>query len=194
MKAVLQAVVIGAFLVLGACAKDSGGGNSDTAVVPAPNTCVAGQAYTNQYGCLSQGACPVNYVDYQGQCIIAQANACAVGQVNTQYGCLPQGICPVGQAQLNTQCVAATLGNTGYNGGYNSGYYGGNTGYNSGYYGNGGAYGGAYYGGGYNAGYNSGYYRPSYGYGGAGVGAGFGAGFYIGGGASAGVPGMYYGY
>jgi hypothetical protein len=197
MKSVLKTLILGACLALSACAKDSGGGGGgaqDVAVVPPATTCPAGQAYTNQYGCLPQGGCQANFVTYGNQCIVATANTCAIGQVNTQYGCLPQGICPVGQAQLNTQCVAANV-NGGFNGNFGGGNYNGN--YN-------GSFGGSFYSGnGVNwPGYyrtrtygNGGYYGSPYGYGG-GAGVGINAGFYIGGqiGGQAGVPGMYYGY
>ena len=94
MKAVLQSLVIGAFIVLGACAKDNGGGGpQDIAVVPPVNTCPVGQGHTNQYGCLPQGSCPANYVNYGSQCIVAAANSCANGQINTQHHTFGLNLC-----------------------------------------------------------------------------------------------------
>jgi len=201
MKSVFKSLVLGACLALSACAKDSGGGPQDTAVVPAATTCPAGQTHTTQYGCLPQGNCQANFVSYNNQCIVATANACAIGQVNTQYGCLSQGICPVGQAQLNTQCVAANI-NGGFNNGNLNGNFNGN--FNGSYYTGGGVSWPGYYRTRYYN--NSNYYGAPYGYGagGGGGGAGIRAGFYIGAqvggqmggqfGGHGGVPGMYYGY
>lgn len=184
MKELLKSLAIGAFLVLSACAKDKGGGgNTDTAVVPAPNSCPAGSTYTTQYGCLPQGGCQAGMLAYQNTCIPAVQNSCVAGQVYTQYGCLSQGSCAVGQAMLNTQCIQVYV-QGGVNNSYNAGYYGRRSSY--GY-----AYGGGYYGGG--GGYYGGYY-PNNGYYGGGVGGGLSGGFYIGGGVGARVPGMYYGY
>jgi hypothetical protein len=106
------------------CGKSSGGGSS-TGTVGA-GVCAAGLVNT-QYGCLSQGNCPVGQAQYNnGQCVAATANQCAAGstyssQVST---CLPQGNCPVGQGLYNGQCIIADgyNSNNGWNnnGGWNN--------------------------------------------------------------------------
>jgi hypothetical protein len=184
MKNVLKSLVLAMVLVLGACAKDNGGGApADVAAVPqATGTCTAGQVNT-QYGCVPQGTCPANYGLHNNQCIpVTTVNgtgngSCVAGQVYTQYGCIPQGNCGTNSGYYNNVCIQAyaNTGNYYGNGGsYNAYYYQNRTRY----YGNGGGYyyGNPYAGGGY------------YGNGGVGI----GAGFYIGGRVS--VPGMYYGY
>jgi hypothetical protein len=186
MKNVLNSVVFAVFLVLGACAKDSGGGDQTIATVP--SACAAGQV-NSQFGCIPQGGCPVNFGLYNNQCVPATDTAtaygnCVAGQVYTQQGCLAQANCPVNFGMApNGQCIPAY--NVGYNGGYNGGYYYNNGGAYNSYYYQYRNYPTGYYGGGY-YGYPTGYY------GGAGIGVS--GGIYIGGGIRAGVPGMYYGY
>lgn len=173
MKAFLKSAFFGALLVLSACAKDGGGGNSDTAVVPAP-TCngVAGQIQT-MYGCMPTAGCGVNQGMYNGTCIAGYQNGgypnggaypnggyggCVAGQIYTMYGCAPTAGCGANQGMYNGTCVAGYQ-NGGYPNAYPNGYQGG------GYY---------YYNGGYVPGMPYYYRQPAYGYGG-------GAGFYIGG-------------
>lgn len=114
----LAGAVVALFIV--GCGKSSGGGNSSTGVA---GVCAAGLVNT-QYGCLTQGNCPVGQAQYNnGQCVAATANQCAVGSTySSQVGtCLPQGNCPAGQGQYNGQCVITD----GYNNGFNNGGWNG---------------------------------------------------------------------
>lgn len=77
-------------------------------------SCVAGQVYSPQYGCLAQSNCPAGEGLYNNQCVLLTATSngttvCSAGLVSTQYGCLPQGNCPAGLGSYNGQCVYAGI-------------------------------------------------------------------------------------
>jgi hypothetical protein len=105
-------------LVIAGCAKSSGGSSGTPAAAATNSVCPVGLLNT-QYGCLSQGNCPVGQAQYNnGQCVAATSNQCASGTVySSQVGtCIPQGNCPVGQGLYNNQCIIAD----GYNNGFNN--------------------------------------------------------------------------
>lgn len=132
MRNLVKSIVLASVLGLVACAKDSGGGGSNqVAVVPQANSCVAGQVYSSQYGCLAQSGCPLSYGNYNGQCIPLMADEDYYYQ-QQDYG------------------------NTGYYPGYTNGGYG----YGGYGYGGGGASisGGFYIGGGFQTGVPGMYY------------------------------------
>jgi hypothetical protein len=150
----LIASAIGFMLVAVACS--NGGGSSSTT---ACTTNSAGCVYSQQYGWLSQGSCPVGYVQlpystgyatyptayngayngaYGGQnCVLASQISSGYGYGTYGYGTTGyyQGGCPAGQALINGQCGLVNNGLVGtpY---YNYPYYGG--GYMYGYTGTGG--------------------------------------------------------
>ena len=91
------------------------GPKTDTVQSPAPQNqnCRAGQGYTTQYGCLSQGSCAPGFGQYGNQCVqLSQSTGinhnCGTGMTYSPYGCQPQGNCPLGYIVYNQQCVMAT--------------------------------------------------------------------------------------
>ena len=124
----LAGAVVALFIV--GCGKSSGGSSNSTVGV-----CASGLVNT-QYGCLSQGNCPVGQAQYNnGQCVAATANQCGAGSnYSSQVGsCLPQANCPVGQGLYNGQCIIAEGYNTNINnGGFNNGGFN-NGGFNAGF-------------------------------------------------------------
>ena len=151
----LAGAVVALFIV--GCGKSSGGSSNSTVGV-----CASGLVNT-QYGCLSQGNCPVGQAQYNnGQCVAATANQCGAGSnYSSQVGsCLPQANCPVGQGLYNGQCIIADGYNNNSN--FNNGGWNGN-GFNNGSFTpgvNGGLNGG--FNGGFNAGFNYQYQTPGY--------------------------------
>ncbi len=86
-------------------------GAGQTGVAP---QCAAGQSYTVQFGCLSQGTCPAGYGSFNNNCVSLTQNNCGQGMMQTQYGCMPMNnnyqACGQGMIQTQYGCAPQNCG------------------------------------------------------------------------------------